>query len=200
MGSVTKTTKRNTGSNPVWNEDFEFPIDFVEEQTLTVSIYDSDKLSDDEYLGTVQLQLDHIKEAQFQDVWFDLESPGKIKIRTCWYDVTQENEHGTARIIAGFIGTVKADGRQESAESSGLQILVETEDNNFSSKVVESENGKTVFNEGFMLMNKISEKKFCLKIMDSENGVKLAQRYLNLWEIKKLPKCLEINTEKVTIY
>ena len=82
MGSITKTTKRNTGSNPVWNEDFEFPIDFVEEQTLSVSIYDSDKLSEDEYLGTVQLQLDLIKEAQFQDVWFDLvESSGKIKIR-----------------------------------------------------------------------------------------------------------------------
>ena len=54
----------------------------MEEQTLSVSIYDSDKLSEDEYLGTVQLQLDLIKEAQFQDVWFDLvESSGKIKIR-----------------------------------------------------------------------------------------------------------------------
>ena len=119
-------------------------------------------------------------------------------LRTCWYDVTQENEQGTARIIAGFIGTIKSDGRSESSESSGLQILVETEDNTFTSKVVESENGRTVFNEGFMLMNKISEKRFCLKIMDSENGVKLGQRYFNLWEIKNLPKCFEINTEKVT--
>ena len=199
VGSITKTTKRNTGSNPVWNEDFEFPIDFVEEQTLSVCIYDSEKLSDDEYLGTVQLQLEAIKEAQFQDVWFDLESSGKIKIRTCWYDVSQENQHGAARIIAGFIGTIKADGRSESSESSGLQILVETEDNNFSSKVVESDNGRNVFNEGFMLMTKISEKKICLKIIDSENGIQLGKRYLNLWEIKKLPKCLEINTEKVNI-
>ena len=118
-------------------------------------------------------------------------------LRTCWYDVSQENEQGTARIIAGFIGTVKSYGRSELTESSELQILVETEDDTFSSKVVQSENGRTVFNEGFMLMNKISEKKICLKIMDSENGNKLGQRYLNLWEIKKLPKWLEINTEKV---
>ena len=122
----------------------------------------------------------------------------KVSLRTCWYDVSQENERGTARIIAGFIGTVKSDGRSESTESSGLQILVETEDNTFTSKVVESENGRTVFNEGFMLMNKISEKRFCLKILDSENGVKLGQRYFNLLEIKKSPKLLEINTEKVT--
>ena len=197
VGAISKTTKRNTGSNPVWNEDFQFPIDFVEGQIVTVSIYDSDKLSEDEYLGTVELQMETIKEAQFQDVWFDLENSGKIKIRTCWYDVTEENEYRAARIISGFIGSLKTDGRL-TEEISGLQISVETEDNTFSSKVVQpSGNGRITFNEGFMLMIKSNEKKFCIKILDSENGTKLGQRYFSLWEIKKLPKCLEIETEKV---
>ena len=119
-------------------------------------------------------------------------------LRTCWYDVSQENERGTARIIAGIIGTVKSYGRSELTESSELQILFETEDNTFTSKVVESDNGRTVFNEGFMLMNKISEKRFCLKILDSKNEVKLGQRYINFWEIEKPTKWLEIETEKVT--
>ena len=112
--------------------------------------------------------------------------------------MSQENERGTARIIAGIIGTVKSYGRSELTESSELQILFETEDNTFTSKVVESDNGRTVFNEGFMLMNKISEKRFCLKILDSKNEVKLGQRYINFWEIEKPTKWLEIETEKVT--
>ena len=193
---MTKTTKRNSGSNPVWNEDFEFPIDFVEDQIMTVSIYDSDKLSEDEYLGTVELELETIKESQFQDVWFDLENSGKIKLRTCWYDVSREDEDRAPRILSGFVGSLKSDGRLP--EDPGLQITLETEDNTFSSRVVASGGeGRIVFNEGFMLMIKTNEKKCCLKILSSENGAKLGQRYLNFWEIRKPTKCWEIETEKV---
>ena len=167
---------------------------------MTVSIYDSDKLSEDEYLGTVELELETVRESQFQDVWFDLlENSGKIKLRTCWYDVSREDEGRAPRIISGFVGSMKTDvGRLP--EDLGIQITVETEDNSFSSKVVRSENGRIVFNEGFMLMIKIKEKKCCVKIIDSENGAKLGQRYLNHREIRKMPKYLEIETEKVWIF
>ena len=55
MGAITKTTKRASGSNPVWNEDFEFPLDYCQGQSLTVDVFDSDKLSEDELLGSLDI-------------------------------------------------------------------------------------------------------------------------------------------------
>lgn len=68
-----KTSKViNNELNPIWNEHFEFVVEDVSTQHLTVKIYDDEGLQASELLGCAQLQLSTLEPGKVKDVWIKL--------------------------------------------------------------------------------------------------------------------------------
>ncbi|XP_071696771.1 synaptotagmin-5-like isoform X2 [Rutidosis leptorrhynchoides] len=69
----TKTSKViDNDLNPVWNEHFEFEVEDVSTQHLTVKIYDDDGLQVSELIGCAQLKLSELVPGKIKDVWLKL--------------------------------------------------------------------------------------------------------------------------------
>ncbi|GLJ15764.1 hypothetical protein SUGI_0259520 [Cryptomeria japonica] len=59
--------------NPIWNEHFEFEVEDVATQHLTVKIYDEEGvLQDAELLGCAEVQLKELEPGKLNDVWLPL--------------------------------------------------------------------------------------------------------------------------------
>ncbi|KAM0037000.1 putative C2 domain, synaptotagmin-like mitochondrial-lipid-binding domain, C2 domain superfamily [Helianthus debilis subsp. tardiflorus] len=62
----------NNDLNPIWNEHFEFVVEDVSTQHLTVKIYDDEGLQAAELLGCAQVQLSQLEPGKVKDVWIKL--------------------------------------------------------------------------------------------------------------------------------
>lgn len=58
--------------SPVWNEHFEFVIEDLSTQHLTVKIYDDEGLQTAELIGAAQVQLSELQPGKVKDVWLKL--------------------------------------------------------------------------------------------------------------------------------
>ncbi|XP_071729566.1 synaptotagmin-5-like [Rutidosis leptorrhynchoides] len=68
-----KTSKViNNDLNPIWNEHFEFVVEDISTQHLTVKIYDDEGLQAAELLGCAQVQLSQLEPGKVRDVWIKL--------------------------------------------------------------------------------------------------------------------------------
>uniref|UniRef100_UPI001CB98662 synaptotagmin-5-like n=1 Tax=Erigeron canadensis TaxID=72917 RepID=UPI001CB98662 len=73
LPNITKTsTVINNDLNPIWNEHFEFVVEDISTQNLTVKIYDDDGLRASELLGCAQVQLSSLEPGKVKDVWIEL--------------------------------------------------------------------------------------------------------------------------------
>ncbi|VDM12278.1 unnamed protein product, partial [Wuchereria bancrofti] len=84
----TKTIDNNL--NPVWNEYFEFVVDQANGQKLRMELFDYDKGSSDEELGTLTIDLINVKEKRSLDDWFPLDAcrHGDIHIQAAWMNLS----------------------------------------------------------------------------------------------------------------
>ncbi|KAK6100352.1 C2 domain family protein [Brugia pahangi] len=84
----TKTIDNNL--NPVWNEYFEFVVDQANGQKLRIELFDYDKASSDEELGTLTIDLINVKEKKSLDDWFPLDAckHGDIHIQAAWMNLS----------------------------------------------------------------------------------------------------------------
>ncbi|KAM0031057.1 putative C2 domain, synaptotagmin-like mitochondrial-lipid-binding domain, C2 domain superfamily [Helianthus debilis subsp. tardiflorus] len=62
----------NNDLNPIWNEHFEFVVEDVSTQHLTVKIFDDEGLQAAELLGCAQVQLSQLEPGKVKDVWIKL--------------------------------------------------------------------------------------------------------------------------------
>ncbi|VDK74121.1 unnamed protein product [Litomosoides sigmodontis] len=91
VGSQIYRTKTiDNDLNPVWNEYFEFVVDQANGQKLRIELFDYDKLSSDEELGRLTVDLDNIKEKGNLDDWFPLDAckHGDIHIQAAWMNLS----------------------------------------------------------------------------------------------------------------
>ncbi|KAL4571443.1 hypothetical protein LXL04_018202 [Taraxacum kok-saghyz] len=73
LRSKMKTSKViDNDLNPVWNEHFEFVVEDISTQHLTVKIYDDDGLQASELIGCAQVKLSELVPAKVKDVWLNL--------------------------------------------------------------------------------------------------------------------------------
>ncbi|KAD3067856.1 hypothetical protein E3N88_35736 [Mikania micrantha] len=73
LRSRTKTSKViDNDLNPVWNEHFEFVVEDISTQHLTVKIYDDDGLQSSELIGCVQYKMSELAPGKVKDVWLKL--------------------------------------------------------------------------------------------------------------------------------
>lgn len=75
VGSQFYRTKTiHNDLNPVWNEYFEFVVDQADGQKLRIELFDYDKMSNDEELGRLAIDIDNIKKKRNLDDWFPLDA------------------------------------------------------------------------------------------------------------------------------
>ncbi|XP_059642912.1 synaptotagmin-5-like isoform X2 [Cornus florida] len=58
--------------NPIWNEHFEFVVEDLSTQNLTVRVFDDEGVQASEFIGVAQLPLKEIEPGQVKDVWLKL--------------------------------------------------------------------------------------------------------------------------------
>lgn len=58
--------------NPIWNEHFEFEVDDVSTQHLTIRIYDDEGIQASELIGCARLALCDIQPGKVKDLWLNL--------------------------------------------------------------------------------------------------------------------------------
>ncbi|KAK7347112.1 hypothetical protein VNO80_21639 [Phaseolus coccineus] len=69
---MKKSKTINNDLNPIWNEHFEFVVEDVSTQHITVKVYDSEGLQSSELIGCAQLRLDELQPGKVKDVWLKL--------------------------------------------------------------------------------------------------------------------------------
>lgn len=69
----TKKSKTiNNDLNPIWNEHYEFVVEDISTQHLTVKIYDDEGLQSSEIIGCARVDLADIQPGKVKDLWLDL--------------------------------------------------------------------------------------------------------------------------------
>ncbi|KAL6502094.1 Synaptotagmin-5 [Orobanche gracilis] len=69
----TKTSKTiDNQINPIWNEHFEFEVEDVSTQNLTVKVYDDEGIQAAELIGCAQIPLHNLEPGKVKDVWLKL--------------------------------------------------------------------------------------------------------------------------------
>ncbi|GFQ00455.1 synaptotagmin-4 [Phtheirospermum japonicum] len=69
----TKTSKTiDNQVNPIWNEHFEFEVEDVTTQHLTVKVYDDEGIQSAEIIGSAQIPLRNLEPGKVKDVWLKL--------------------------------------------------------------------------------------------------------------------------------
>ncbi|KAK3123190.1 hypothetical protein QOZ80_8AG0625840 [Eleusine coracana subsp. coracana] len=69
----TKKSKTiNNDLNPIWNEHYEFVVEDISTQHLTVKIYDDEGLQASEIIGCSRVSLADLQPGKVKDLWLDL--------------------------------------------------------------------------------------------------------------------------------
>lgn len=69
----TKKSKTiNNDLNPIWNEHYEFVVEDITTQHLTVKIYDDEGLQPSEIIGCARVDLADLRPGKVKDLWLDL--------------------------------------------------------------------------------------------------------------------------------
>ncbi|RCV30619.1 hypothetical protein SETIT_6G109700v2 [Setaria italica] len=69
----TKKSKTiNNDLNPIWNEHYEFVVEDISTQHLTIKIYDDEGLQSSEIIGCARVDLADLLPGKVKDLWLDL--------------------------------------------------------------------------------------------------------------------------------
>jgi Ca2+-dependent lipid-binding protein len=63
---------QNNDLNPIWNEHYEFVVEDISTQHLTVKIYDDEGLQQSEIIGCARVSLADLQPGKVKDLWLDL--------------------------------------------------------------------------------------------------------------------------------
>ncbi|KAK7330044.1 hypothetical protein VNO77_24229 [Canavalia gladiata] len=69
---MKKSKTINNDLNPIWNEHFEYIVEDVSTQHLTVKVYDAEGLQSSELIGCASIQLSELQPGKVRDVWLKL--------------------------------------------------------------------------------------------------------------------------------
>lgn len=58
--------------NPIWNEHFEFVVEDVSTQHLTVRVFDDEGVGSSQLIGAAQVPLNELEPGKVKDIWLKL--------------------------------------------------------------------------------------------------------------------------------
>ena len=170
---------------------------------MGVDVFDSDKLSDDEHLGSLDLDLDLIQSSSSKEVWYDLDKVGKIKIQTTWFPVStkrmEDKSMKSSKVLSIFVGKICSVKLKAEEEKQYLSISIEAEKDKKVSKIIQVDSkGEGILNEGFMIMMRNQEQKINIKIIN--NNEEFCQKYISISDYREdVVHLMSINSEKVCL-
>lgn len=102
---VKKSKTIDNELSPVWNEHFEFEVEDIATQHLTVKIYDKEAVQDDELLGCAQVQLKDLEPGKLKDIHLalvkdlenrkpDTKNRGQVHLELIYSQFGEENSFG----------------------------------------------------------------------------------------------------------
>ena len=98
LGATHHKTAKQSGTCPVWGEVFEYHIDIPDAQKLEIEIFDSDKLSEDDFLGSAVVAVGDAVEKGVGESWYDLagagEGEGLLHLETAWLTTCTDVRYG----------------------------------------------------------------------------------------------------------
>ncbi|KAK4491055.1 hypothetical protein RD792_001777, partial [Penstemon davidsonii] len=69
----TKTSKTiNNQLNPIWNEHYEFVVEDVSTQQLTIRVYDDEGIQSSKLIGCARLPISELQPGKVKDIWLKL--------------------------------------------------------------------------------------------------------------------------------
>lgn len=124
---MKKSRTINNQLNPVWNEHFEFVVEDVSTQSLTVKIYDEEGFQTSELIGCTQVHLKDLEPGKVKDVWLkllkDLEIQRDNKYRGEVHLELLYIPHGTTNgFVNPFAGTYSMTSLEKVLKSSGQEL------------------------------------------------------------------------------
>ena len=170
---------------------------------MGVDVFDSDKLSDDEHLGSLDLDLDLIQSSSSKEVWYDLDKVGKIKIQTTWFPVStkrmEDKSMKSSKVLSIFVGKICSVKLKAEEEKQYLSISIEAEKDKKVSKIIQVDSkGEGILNEGFMIMMRNQEQKINIKIIN--NNEEFCQKYISISDYREdVVHLMSINSEMVCL-
>lgn len=98
-----KTSKTlDNQTNPIWNEHFEFAVEDVSTQNLTIRIYDDEGIQASELIGCARLPLRELEAGKVKDVWIklvkdlevqrDQKNRGQVHLEILYYPLNASSE------------------------------------------------------------------------------------------------------------
>ncbi|XP_047951551.1 synaptotagmin-5-like [Salvia hispanica] len=98
-----KTSKTiDNQTNPIWNESFEFSVEDVSTQNLTLRVYDNEGIQAAELIGCARLPLSELEAGKVKDVWLklvkdlevqrDQKNRGQVHLEILYYPLNASSE------------------------------------------------------------------------------------------------------------
>ncbi|XP_057776498.1 synaptotagmin-4-like isoform X2 [Salvia miltiorrhiza] len=98
-----KTSKTiDNQTNPIWNEHFEFAVEDVSTQNLTIRLYDDEGVQSSEFIGCARLPLRDLEAGKVKDVWLklvkdlevqrDQKNRGQVHLEILYYPLDASSE------------------------------------------------------------------------------------------------------------
>ncbi|XP_073098720.1 synaptotagmin-5 [Elaeis guineensis] len=111
-----KTSKTiNNDLNPIWNEHYEFIVEDVSTQHLTVKIYDDEGIQPAEFIGCAQVRLKDLQPGKVKDIWLklvkdlevqrDRKDRGQVHLELLYCPFGMENEFPNPFVGQNFLMT-----------------------------------------------------------------------------------------------
>lgn len=106
--------------NPKWNEVYEAFVYDGQAQVVFIELFDEDTDQDD-FLGSLTMNVDEIQKQQKVDEWFDLDGvgKGKLHVKIEWLSL-----HSTSNKLDEVLSSIKADKGQANDGLSSALLLV----------------------------------------------------------------------------
>ncbi|GFQ01434.1 synaptotagmin-4 [Phtheirospermum japonicum] len=89
-------------TSPIWNEHFEFVVEDVSTQHLTIRVYDDEGLQSSELIGCAQVPLGELQAGKVKDVWLklikdlqiqkDMKNRGQVHLELLYCPLDAESE------------------------------------------------------------------------------------------------------------
>ena len=118
VGGGEKKTSRvvDQSLDPVWNQEFEFEgtLGHFASHALKLEVFDKDKLTTDDHLGTAEVRLDELARRPRLEVTQQLPTQGSLTLEVSWARVSERllgkgalrDDHPLVLGMTGFWGTI----------------------------------------------------------------------------------------------
>lgn len=205
LGANRRKTSKKDGKSPRWDEVFMYPMDLPDEQELKIELFDSDKLSEDDFLGETLMEVGEVAEKKGGKDWYKLGGveTGWIHLETAWLVTTADAQEsistmGASGMVSIFVGNINLNlKRLPTLIKLEISINGETKESKDIMEI-EKERGKFAVNEGYVFVIEKIQEELEAKIINVDEDEDLGTVIFNVADLQQKDE-LTMNVEHFTV-